>query len=733
MNLATLRSVSRALWPLQLRGLSARDLPMGEAWMLNRPWHLPPEANDYPWAYRLVPTIQFCVELYQSTLAATPLRWYIGEGDRKKELTRQTGNIVDLWQAANTEQTGYELMEDLVGSLEVAGNSYLFKDFAGTSKVRQFWVLNPMTCKPVRGPGRSTAHYEVQDGGRIVKVPRDQIVHFRRYDPEMGALGVSRLQALSLAYETQRDSARFLRLFYQKGGMVAGHYSTEMGLDDDDIERLKKQFRIRFQGIENSWDPVFLPRKLAFTRAGLTMPEMQFIESEKLTAAHMYKLFKIPPMLAGQLEGGTGLNSDVAQVSMELFLRFGIMPAAQRIATKLNESLLGSGEFGFNLSCEFDFSNDPVMVGAWLTQAKMWHEATGAYHVSRAEARDRQGLPPRDESEGLDDILVPLGLTDAASAREMSEVDLENAKNPPEPVVAPPKAEEQGRVIARGTRDVRRARANRRLAGHEARVATFARRHFLAQTRRVKSKLREQSRAYDLNEILRELDDPEAVKRARRLIRAIVSDAGDDAISELALDLGFALTASEAREFVANKGARLVQNIDATTREALREALSEAFADGKALDALIAEVDVVMGERLERASRIARTETTAAYNFGTLEGYRQSGVVEMKEWLSSGDEAVRETHAEMDGQQVPLGDMFISPSGARLAFPGDPDSNDPGEVVNCRCTLVPVVSSGTDRLQGPLPAAIASRMAIGNGKPKKGITLEAWLSESHDH
>src|SRR3990172_8660227 len=262
MNGLTLRSISRALSLIQLRGMSAKDIPMGEAWQLGRPWNLTPEYTDFPWAYRLIPTIQFCVELYQSTLAATPLRFYLGEGDRKRELERRPGNIVDLWEAANTEQTGYELIEDIVGSMEVFGNAYLFKDFADTPKVRQFWALTPSTGKPIRSPGRSTIAYEVQEGGKIVKVPREQIVHLRRYDPEMGALGVSRLQALQLGYETQRDSARFLRLFYQKGGSVAGHFSTEHALDDDDIERLKKQMRTRFQGIENSWDPVLLPKQL---------------------------------------------------------------------------------------------------------------------------------------------------------------------------------------------------------------------------------------------------------------------------------------------------------------------------------------------------------------------------------------------------------------------------------------------------------------------------------------
>jgi HK97 family phage portal protein len=722
-----------------MRALSAADIPMGEVWRLNAPWYLPPEASNYPWAYKLVPTIQFCIELYQSTLAATPLRFYTGDGDNKTEIPRQKGNIVDLWAAANTEQTGYELTEDLVGSLEVYGNAYLFKDYAKSKRIQQFWMLNPETVSPVRGPGRATVRYDVKDGGSSVAVPRDQIIHFKRYDPQMGALGVSRLQALQQAYETERDAGRFQRMFYAKGGMVAGHYSTEQSIDDDDIARLKTQFRQRYQGIENSWDPVFLPKKLAFTRAGLTMAEMDFIEANKLTANQMLKLFKIPPMLAGEMEGGGGLNSDVASVSMMLFLRFGVMPAAARIATKLNEALLASGEFGFGISCEYDFSNDPVMVESWLKQAEMWNKATGAPHISRAEARDRQGLPERPEDEGLDDILVPTTLTDTRTASAIAAADVKNAENPPPPIVPPvppdnqqpmPQDTKQPKAASRddraGGRELMRMRRDRRLRAQEARVTTFARRHFAGQQRRLKQNAHEQAarlrtvRSYDLDELMRELHDPDAIAKARRLIRGIVTDAGDEALADLGLDLAFALHSAATREYIAQKGARLITQIDNTTRDALRDAIGEVLSTGGNVESVIAAIDAVMGERIARSSRIGRTETAAAFNFGTEEGYRQSKVVELKEWLTAGDEHVRDTHRELDGSQVPLDDVFVSSSGARLAFPGDPNANDPAETINCRCTIVAVTDSTVKA--APIPQAIRARM---NGHAP---TLEEWLN-----
>lgn len=85
-----------------------------------------------------------------------------------------------------------------------------------------------------------------------------------------------------------------------------------------------------------------------------------------------------------------------------------------------------------------------------------------------------------------------------------------------------------------------------------------------------------------------------------------------------------------------------------------------------------------------RATLIARTETTGAWNAGNL----QAGLVEgqqVKMWLALSDDRTRDTHLEAAGQCVPIDGTF------RV---GDADMLAPGvagpveEVANCRCQLL---------------------------------------------
>ena len=91
------------------------------------------------------------------------------------------------------------------------------------------------------------------------------------------------------------------------------------------------------------------------------------------------------------------------------------------------------------------------------------------------------------------------------------------------------------------------------------------------------------------------------------------------------------------------------------------------------------------------AMRTARTAMTGAQNAGRIAAYSRAeelGIEMLQEWVSSHDGHTRESHIDVDGEQVPVGSEFSN----KCRFPGDP-GGPPEEVYNCRCTLVPALKS----------------------------------------
>ncbi|MDX0605220.1 head morphogenesis protein [Sinorhizobium medicae] len=96
---------------------------------------------------------------------------------------------------------------------------------------------------------------------------------------------------------------------------------------------------------------------------------------------------------------------------------------------------------------------------------------------------------------------------------------------------------------------------------------------------------------------------------------------------------------------------------------------------------------------LLRGEMLARTETMMALSSARDEAMRQqieAGKVQAQDvtkvWRSAGDSRVRHTHRVLSGKSVRMDEVFQSPSGALLRFPGDPRAPI-SEISGCRCRL----------------------------------------------
>ena len=121
----------------------------------------------------------------------------------------------------------------------------------------------------------------------------------------------------------------------------------------------------------------------------------------------------------------------------------------------------------------------------------------------------------------------------------------------------------------------------------------------------------------------------------------------------------------------------------------MKDTLIEGFKAGEGEVKLAERVDEVMTlAKRQRAETIARTELFGITNASHYMTLVENGI-EWKEWLTAGDERVRDTHAAADRQRVHVNEPFIV-GGEALQYPGDP-AGSAENVVNCRCVVIPVV------------------------------------------
>ncbi len=114
--------------------------------------------------------------------------------------------------------------------------------------------------------------------------------------------------------------------------------------------------------------------------------------------------------------------------------------------------------------------------------------------------------------------------------------------------------------------------------------------------------------------------------------------------------------------------------------------LAQSYADGLGID----EAAERLGELSKdmesyELRRVARTEIQSTQNQVAHESMREFGVVYEK-WVAASDDRTRDTHADVNGEIIPIDGEFSN----GLAYPGD--TNGPlEEWINCRCRVVPYI------------------------------------------
>ena len=167
-----------------------------------------------------------------------------------------------------------------------------------------------------------------------------------------------------------------------------------------------------------------------------------------------------------------------------------------------------------------------------------------------------------------------------------------------------------------------------------------------------------------------------------------MQDVGQAELTNIAVGIDFDIQNPRVQAFIGEKLKDYSKDVTDTTLAGLRKTLRAGVSAGESIPELQERVQHVFEVANTRAVSIARTEVISSANKASLEAYRQSGVVEKKEWISAADGRTRPSH-QINGQKVGLDEMFTLGSGVKTDGPGQ--SGVAEEDINCRCTTGAIV------------------------------------------
>ncbi|MFN7088641.1 MAG: phage portal protein, partial [Candidatus Paceibacteria bacterium] len=304
--------------------------------------------------------------------------------------------ILDLLNAVNPTQTGYELFYNTAAHLELVGNAYWYlgnlKD--EREKPQAIYILNPRYVKFERGGFPNIIKkYKYTENNQELYFEPYQILHFKYPDPNDPYEGIGTVQAIAQWIDADNYATEFNRRYFLNGARIGGFLESESAYTPEQLEYLKKSFEAIYKGIDNAYKVAALPKGTKYIPSSESQKDMDFVNMQMMMRDKILSGFRVPKTVLGITDD---VNRANAEATNYVFALRTIKPKMQLIVSYLNEFLVP--RYGDDLYLDFV---SPVLEDAQIKLEERKAALAGQPYMSVNEVREELGLPAIENGDAV--------------------------------------------------------------------------------------------------------------------------------------------------------------------------------------------------------------------------------------------------------------------------------------------------------------------------------------------
>lgn len=662
--------------------------------------------QDTSWApavygeyYFTSPLVYAAVRLRAEAVARPRLKVWTMSSDGTEQESLEDHPLQLLLDKANEWWSAGDLWRGTSTLFDLFGAVFWVMDKAGPGSVpTRIWLARPdrMRVIPNKQNYIEAFEYGSLTPGSGHRYRPDEVVWFRNFNPLDEFAGVSPIAPARLSIDMATDASAHNRNVFKNGMLSDSVFVAKGPVTQPQVDDLWERLRKKFTGPQNSHRPMVLGDEMDAKMLALSPKDMEFMASLRWSLEDICRVYGVPKTLLHDLERATYSNIDAEE---RIFWRNTVVPLLKFHESCINEMLVPQFADDGSIFVQFDLSEIEALKTDEVELAEQEREDVKAGILTINEVRERRGLEPvpwGDEPPAP--ALSPFGEESPGDGKPPRPVGQRQNVNGKLRLVGP-----VHRTISLQSGDYRRWQPpetteafldnawgdfSKRFDGQTERFLAVQRDLFRRQLAAVLRALRLSGAVAGLTFFNPADWIQDFVNQGRQpLVAAMVSSANSQ-IDLYSLGISFDLSRPLVQEWLNARLEFWAVHTNEETARLLTQEMAAAVDAGEGIGDISRRVEKVFAfNDTVRAERIARTEVLAGSNHGALEAYKQSGVVERKRWLATRDSRVRDAHAEANGQTVALDVPFLV-MGESIMAPGE---GSPGNAVNCRCTIVPVL------------------------------------------
>ena len=248
------------------------------------------------------------VSAISEAIGSLPLHLYKRDGDdRVKAGDHRLYGVIH--HAPNEHQSAVEFWEFMVASTLLRGNAF--------ARVIRAWdgqvdALIPLSAERVNimRKGDAIGGYEYTDrDGKAERLLPAEVFHLRHRAGNDPLIGQSPIQAARAVIELATAEAEHGTASFRNGTKLSGVLSFPGKLKAEQRQMLKESWATQYSGAANAGRTPVLEEGVTFSPVSMSLEDAEWIAARQFSVQEVARLFKIPPVLIGDLTHANFSNS----------------------------------------------------------------------------------------------------------------------------------------------------------------------------------------------------------------------------------------------------------------------------------------------------------------------------------------------------------------------------------------------------------------------------------------
>ena len=345
--------------------------------------------------------IHACIRKISSSAAEPKLQVMTHLPDGEVRIDGRDDALYNLLYLPNDDQDTFELVEQLIIHLMVAGNAFVYKVRPRTSGPPvQLELIRPDLIGVIPGTNRAEGRvksYTVRvDGGSTYQsIPKEDIIHFRMPDAFNDCWGLSPLYVAARYGDIDLQASDFLRAYFKNRGIPSGLLTFDRPVQKTERDRVRDLWKEQFQGIQGWHNVSVLDANVTYTPLTSGVENMNLDVVTGQTETRICMVFGVPPILIGSMFGLRQASENTLDSSEKTFWLDTLTPMFARISRRLTRRLAVE-DFGINRHIEFDLSGVQALTENKSEIRKIAIQGWRSGLLTRNRANSMIGFPDKD-------------------------------------------------------------------------------------------------------------------------------------------------------------------------------------------------------------------------------------------------------------------------------------------------------------------------------------------------